>query len=116
MEISNHRGMLSVELEPGYRFVVDTGSNISHIHFSFAYSLPVNDGKAFHSKGISGSLFSQGTVSICGHVFALSDLSSLLASLEDNLGLSVCGILGTDFLLSRGLVIDLKDMRIYERD
>lgn len=107
-----------------FTFVIDTGSNISHLDCAAATKLGKGGdtkNKATPVTGISGDLESFGKVQqtfTCGIFtfdfdFEVTDLSKLFQAVKADGGPEICGILGTDFLTKYKCHIDFKKNRLH---
>ncbi len=106
-----------------YNFIIDTGANDSIINEACEDILVTPNKTKNTVQGISGNEQKCHTVSIeftykgiaFNTVFNVVDLKELLDSIKDNYGVTVHGILGTNFLDKYNYVIDFKDYIIYRR-
>ena len=107
-----------------FLFVVDTGSNVSHISKESVTRFP-NADKVKETEqettGLEGTTYSVGEVSQClssgmftfSHTYLITDLSKIAKVLEDSGGFRVDGILGTDFLQKFRCHLDFKKNRLH---
>lgn len=123
---SQNTGFLTITLHANqkpFHFIIDTGSNVSHIDTAAA-GLLNNPKTSFHNPmiiGISGSLKSTGTIHqiftndifTFEHDFLVSDLSALFSSIQEEEDFTIHGIIGTDFLSKYRCHIDFKKNRLH---
>lgn len=124
---SNNTGLVTVVLiaeHKRFTFIIDTGSNISHIDTEAAkllqnsQKIPTADSSV---TGINGSLQSSGKIRQCfnsniftfDHEFFITDLTPLANAIEDSSGIRIQGILGTDFLSRFRCHLDFKKSRLH---
>ncbi len=107
-----------------FNFVIDTGSNISHISIPSAKKLPNAVSVAAQDKqvgGISGSVNATGKIKQTfvndvfkfTHEFFVTNLDSLVEDIYECSGIKVDGILGTDFLIKYRCHLDFKKNRLH---
>ena len=124
---SGNTGLVTITLTAEHKhftFIIDTGSNVSHIDAEVAKllqnstKLPILDNSV---TGIDGSLQSTGKIRQCfssgifmfDHEYLVTDLSSMTKVIEDNSGIHIHGILGTDFLAKYRCHLDFKKSRLH---
>lgn len=124
---SRNTGLVTITLtaeRKHFVFIIDTGSNVSHIDAEAAKllqnstKLPIIDNSV---TGIDGSLQSTGKIRQCfssgiftfDHEYFVTDLSSMAKVIEDNSGIRIHGILGTDFLVKYRCHLDFKKSRLH---
>lgn len=107
-----------------FNFIVDTGSNVSHINKELLDTNKVR-AKSTNIKhvvqGIAGNNIQGNSVSIaflykgkkCSNAFVVSDLSEVLESIKEATGIEISGLLGTDFFSSQNCVIDFNSYTMY---
>ncbi len=110
-------------------FLIDTGSNISHICPSAATLIELQHTKADEKKEVAGlGALNQG-VTMCSAKFkdTLSkeyevelsiskELEETAKYIKKNTGIEIHGLLGTDFLQNYKYVIDFKTLEVYARN
>lgn len=110
-------------------FLIDTGSNISHICPSAATLIELQHIKVDRKKEVAGlGALNQG-VTMCSAKFkdTLSkeyevelsiseELEETAKYIEKNAGIRIHGLLGTDFLQNYKYVIDFKTLEVYARN
>lgn len=124
---SGNTGLVTIVLSTEkklFTFLIDTGSNVSHIDKS-AISLLQNYTKVSINNsstvGINGTLDSNEKVQLLlnsgvftfSHQYLVTDLSTMIKSIEDNSNLKIHGILGTDFLSKYMCHLDFKKSRLH---
>lgn len=124
---SGNTGLVTITLIAEHKpfiFIIDTGSNVSHIDAKAAQLLqkstqvPTKDNSVI---GIEGSLKSAGKIRqifnsgifTFDHEFFVTDLSSMAKAIKDNGGVEIHGILGTDFLAKYRCHLDFKKSRLH---
>lgn len=120
-------GLATLTLFVGSRhftFVLDTGSNISHLAKETLKLLPkVNylslEGES--TSGISGKVVSEGKIRQCFNSgmftfeqdFQVTDLSKIAGIVKESGNFTIHGILGTDFLRKYSCHLDYKKHRLH---
>lgn len=123
---TNNTGLVTMSLRgDGHKlvFIIDTGSNESHIDEEATKLLKSPIDKTAGSKitGVSGSLKSIGKIDqwleYKTHSFKLgfsvTDLSAMVKAIEKACGVHIHGIIGTDFLRIFDGRLDFKDSMLY---
>lgn len=125
---SDKTGLLTITLTANrkpFTFILDTGSNISHLDMEAAKLLtkqiPKDTIPSNPIVGISGSLDSIGRITqtfnsdifTFEHTFYVSDLSSLIQAIAEEGGPKISGIIGTDLLKKYRCHIDFKKNRLH---
>lgn len=120
-------GLATITLFVGtqhFTFVLDTGSNTSHLDKETLKLLPkVNyvSSEGESTSGISGEVASEGKVRQCFNSgmftfeqeFQVTDLSKIAGVLKDSGNFTLHGILGTDFLRKYSCHLDYKKHRLH---
>lgn len=107
-----------------FNFVIDTGSNVSHLSAKAAKMLrkvPKDVIPAIPTSGISGNLQSEGKITPIftndifsfEHTFLVTDLSELINNISGETGVEIHGILGMDFLSKYRCHLDFKKNRLH---
>lgn len=110
-------------------FLIDTGSNISHICPTAAALIELQHTKVDEKKEVAGlGALSQGVI-MCSAKFkdTLSkeyevelsiskELEETAKYIKKNAGIEIHGLLGTDFLQNYKYVIDFKTLEVYARN
>lgn len=106
-----------------YYFIIDTGSDSSHLNSSSDLEneqLDIQDGVVVGMTGEEVACkFCKAKFTINGiemsQIFRTTNLDDAFACIEEERGLKISGILGTDFLINHNYCIDFKDYIIYKR-
>jgi len=124
---SGNTGLVTIPLTSEHKlftFIIDTGSNVSHIDLAAAKILqkstfiPVETNSVV---GIEGSLKSIGKIKqffsagifTFGHEFFVTDLSTMINTIKESGDIEIHGILGTDFLNKYRCHLDFKKNRLH---
>ena len=104
-------------------FLLDTGSNLSHINKSVLPSIGNNVLKesSVSVVGINGNPVKSGLCELTvkyknlhfTEEFVVSDLDSVFSQVKQNTGVQIHGILGSKFFETYKYVIDFKDLTAY---
>lgn len=105
-----------------YNFILDTGANNSIIN-KYCNIISSPSTTSYNVASVSGNIQSCNTVIINFNykdftfesLFNVLDLNDLFNEIKKNYGVTVHGILGTNFLDKYNYVIDFKDYKIYRR-
>lgn len=114
---------LKSEQKP-FIFVIDTGSNSSHLDKAAANLLrkvPKDVIPAIPTSGITGQLSSEGRITpiFTSDIFSfeypllITDLSNIIREIKEAGGPEIHGILGTDFLSKYRCHLDFKKNRLH---
>lgn len=114
---------LTTERKP-FIFIIDTGSNVSHIDIEAAKLLTKSSEVPSENNsvtGISGALQSTGKIKQCfnsgiftfDHEYFVTNLASLVKAVEADSNIKIHGILGTDFLVKYRCHLDFKKSRLH---
>ena len=124
MELSGLPVIALTYNKKAFNFIVDTGSNVSHINKELIDTNKIRT-RATDIKhvvqGISGDNIQGNTVNItlshngkkCSNNFVVSDLKEVLDSIKEATGIEISGILGTDFFSEQKCIIDFNEYTIY---
>lgn len=125
---SEKTGLLTITLnaeKKPFTFIIDTGSNVSHLDASAAKLLtkkiPKDIIPSNPTVGISGSISSTGLITqtfnsgifTFEHQFLISDLHELIDTIVEEGGPRISGIIGTDLLAKYRCHIDFKKNRLH---
>lgn len=107
-------------------FIIDSGSNISHICARYFDSLDaellgtcLNGEVAGLGANVMGVTLCKATLKdVLGHEYDLNlsvseQFSAVAKTIESNTGIQIHGLLGTDFLKEYNYVIDFKSLAVY---
>lgn len=110
-------------------FLIDTGSNISHICYSVVKDIKCTHIGSNTTTQIAGLGAMNRGVTICSAVFkdCLSkeyqiqlsiskELEDTVGYIKDNTGVEIHGLLGTDFLQKYKYIIDFKSLEVYTKN
>lgn len=106
-----------------YYFIIDTGSDSSHLNSSSDLNreeLDMQDGIVVGMTGEEVACkFCKASFTINNteitQIFRTTNLDEAFACIEEERGIKISGILGTDFLINHNYCIDFKDYIIYKR-
>lgn len=105
-----------------YHFLVDTGSNVSHIHSGCDIVIDSFEEGTDSVSGLSGDVECKKCNITLYHgkdklafVFRHSDMSFVCQGIKETYGVSIDGIIGTDFMSKYNYCIDFKEFVVYER-
>jgi hypothetical protein len=109
-----------------FNFILDSGSNISHIcaeYYEDLQSVPIGTYKNGEVAGLGGKNIG---ITMCKAIFedtlehkyniklSISNgLSSVAKNIEDNTGVKIHGLLGTDFLREYKYTLDFRTLEVY---
>lgn len=111
-----------------FNFLLDTGSNISHICKEYYKDIEADSISEFKDAAIAGlGSMNKGITTCCATfkdiagreyktVLSISEqLGETMKFIESNTGLTIHGLLGTDFMQENNYVIDFKELEVYPR-
>lgn len=124
---SGNTGLVTITLtaeRKAFTFIIDTGSNVSHIDTAAASLLTKSKKTSLKDDsviGISGALQSSGKIRqifrtaifTFDHEFLVTDLSELAQTIKDTGNIEIHGLLGTDFLSKYRCHLDFKKNRLH---
>lgn len=107
-------------------FIIDSGSNISHICAEHFESLGAEVLGTYENGEVTGLGANNVGVTMCratlkdvlGHEYGVnlsvsSQFSAVARTIENNTGVQIHGLLGTDFLKEYNYIIDFKSLAVY---
>lgn len=107
-------------------FIVDSGSNISHICSEYYDSIESTPIGTYEEGEISGLGATTTGITMCEAILkdyknnnykiilSVSDQLGVVAkNIEDNTGVKIHGLLGTDFLKNYDCILDFKDYKLH---
>lgn len=104
-----------------YKFIFDTGCEISHLHIDSKIDKGILENATARSVAVNGDITIcqyAGAILYQGdkefkHVFRASDMSKLIANIKKSTGLTIEGLIGSDFMKKYNYCIDYKHLIIY---
>lgn len=111
-----------------YNFIIDSGSNISHICEEFYSSLDSKPLGTYKNETIAGLGGTCNGITMCntvlkdiiGHEYNVilsisKHLSAVAKGIKESTGIQIHGLLGTDFLKSNNYVLDFESLTAYPK-
>lgn len=121
ISLSNSRGDVM-------NFLLDSGSNISHICAEYFCDLDTEITSVYNNSKIEGLGSTNIGITMCTAVFhdiignsyninlsVSKELTAVATSIESETGVKIHGLLGTDFLKKYNYVMDFKSFKVYSR-
>lgn len=105
-----------------YNFLIDSGSNVSHIHSDSDIKIDCFEEGTDSVGGLTDSKECQICTVTLYHdkhqftsVFRHSDMSYVVQGIKEAYGVNIIGLIGTDFMDKYNYCIDFKDYIVYTR-